>query len=186
MSVMTDSIGSTMLVRIQPPAPAPPQECNLHLAFGEVEKRKRGQRLEEAGCMRQLAGRNQPLRRLVDQKYSRANSSSESLATRRLRSLIDSLRRFSSADPLSRASEMRRSIQRRAQPRGGTDARQRRRRAFPCRWFPRSGSPEPLLRIAQRSRQNSHLRQVELPPRGRGGKLLAQAMQMLTAGDVRT
>ena len=41
-----------------------------------------------------------------------------------------------------------------------------------------------FLRIAQRSRQHAHLRQVELPPRSRWSKLQTEAMQMVEGCDV--
>src|ERR1017187_6796949 len=53
---------------VEPAAHTHFQDGDLHVALGEVEESQRGQRLEEAGMVRQPASRDQLPARLVDAK----------------------------------------------------------------------------------------------------------------------
>jgi len=187
MSVMTVSIGSTMLVASSR-LPAPLQEWRSPPCVRRKLEETQARSATRRSWARAAARRSQPAAaRLVDQEVE-----PRKLLFRNVDQLRNLSKRASSGVPApafagfrkrirSVAREDAASIQRCAQPARRADARQRRPGA-PFAVGSRDQNRRKLvLRIAQRSRQNSHLRQVELPPRGRGGKLLPRPCRCSTA-----
>ena len=126
------------------------EDGDLDVALGEVEEGQRGEGLEEAGVMRQLAGRDEVLRGLVDAEVEAGEVSSGSREMSRdndgcqMAAAVD-------ADALVDANEMRRGVERGAIAGGGEDAGQRGgSRAFAVGPGDQDGG-ELALRIAQRA-----------------------------------